>query len=293
MRNPPLLTNAQCQAVERIVRLGSLHYSGVASGCLIKPRLWPLMVGPTGSGKSFLAREAAHHLDAVYKRISYGDWIVQGSRQVSTLYSIIHEALTFPRLVVHIDELDKLPVGNVEDWSRAVGTELWSLLDGELPVRRFVGDPEMKLKPQEVMLISSGKLVSQIFIIGSGTWQNAYDAVKVGRSLGFSGKSANSNAEAHVISSLESTRGVASELLARFNGTLLFLEPPGVDESVAILERLGALEFARQSQIDARSQLMHLLPRQGFRALESVLTELLLLGWIPQPQRSEEQKLLF
>ncbi len=71
MRHSPLLTHAQCQAVERIVRLGSLYYSGLAAGCRIKPRLWPLMVGPTGSGKSFLAREAAHLLDAAYKRISY------------------------------------------------------------------------------------------------------------------------------------------------------------------------------------------------------------------------------
>lgn len=293
MRHSPLLTHAQCQAVERIVRLGSLYYSGLAAGCRIKPRLWPLMVGPTGSGKSFLAREAAHLLDAAYKRISYGDWVVQGSRQVSTLYSIINEALMYQRLVVHIDELDKLPVGNVEDWSRAVGTELWGLLDGELPVRRFVGDPEMKLKPQEAMALSSGKLMTQIFIVGSGTWQNSYDEAKAGRLLGFKGTAAGANAEAHVISSLESTRGVASELLARFNGTLLFLEPPGADEALAILEQLGALAFAQESQIDARAQLIHLLPRQGFRALESVLTELLLLGWNPRPQRSEEQKLLF
>jgi hypothetical protein len=289
MRPPTHLTRAQHHALERIVRLGHLHFSRVATGCSIRPRLWPLLVGPTGSGKSFIAREAAHQLDAVYKRVSYGDWVVQGSRQVSTCYTIIHEALTFPRLLLHIDELDKLPVGNVEDWSRAVGTEVWGLLDGELPIRRFLGDPELKLSKEESLALASGGLMEKLFIVGSGTWQLHFDAAKTPRSLGFGGgDSSPKDAGAHVVSSLESVRGVASELLARFDGTLLFLEPPDIDEALQILHHVGALDYARQHARDPRAQLERLLPRQGFRALESVLTELLLHGWVPQQRRSGE-----
>lgn len=291
MRPPNLLTRAQTEALERIVRLGHLHYSRAAVGCSIRPRLWPLLVGPTGSGKSFLAREAAHQLDAVYKRVSYGDWIVQGSRHVSTFYSIIQEAMTFPRLVVHIDELDKLPVGNVDEWARAVGTEVWGLLDGELPIRRFITDPELKLSKEESIAIASGALAEKLFIVGSGTWQVHFDSAKSTRSLGFGGGAdALSDPGAHVVSTLETMRGVASELLARFDGTLLFLEPPAIDEALEILQHLGALDFAGEQTFDVRAQLGRLLPRQGFRALESVLTELLLLGWVPQTGRFEQRQ---
>ena len=88
-----LLTHAQTAAADRMEKLARLYFSGLAIDSPIRPRLWPLLTGPTGAGKNHLARLVAGRLRARYLRLSYGDWIVQGSRQISTLHNIINAAL--------------------------------------------------------------------------------------------------------------------------------------------------------------------------------------------------------
>jgi hypothetical protein len=85
--------SAQTAAADRMEKLARLYFSGLAIDSPIRPRLWPLLTGPTGAGKNHLARLVAGRLRARYLRLSYGDWIVQGSRQISTLHNIINAAL--------------------------------------------------------------------------------------------------------------------------------------------------------------------------------------------------------
>jgi hypothetical protein len=99
--------------------------------------------------------------------------------------------------------------------------------------------------------------------------------------VGFGAQVAPASARREVLDALGETRGIASDLLARFDGELLFLSPPSVSEARAILEELGIADFSTRRRIDLAALLAELLPRQGFRALESVVTRVLLAGWRP------------
>jgi len=279
-----LLTQSQTAALERMRQLGELHFADVSASLPVRPRLWPLLVGPTGAGKSFLVRQAATRLGASYLPVSYGGWIVQGARQVSTPYTIIHTALDCPRLVVHLDELDKMPVGVVGDWAQAVANEVWALLDGQLPTARFAHDPELKdvLNDRERAALLQRGVMPKVFLVGSGTWQSTFDeAGSAARGLGFGRTVSQTMPSEHVVGALEAVRGPSSELLARFDGKLLFIGPPSLSEAEDILAKLGLVSFAVGIGLNVRGELARLLPRQGFRAVESVLTEALLRGWRP------------
>ena len=279
-----LITQVQTAAAERMEKLGQLYFSGVANDSPLKPRFWPLLTGPTGSGKNHLARVVAGRLGARYVRLSFGDWIAQGSRQVSTLYGIINTALGGGRIVLHLDELDKLPLELPQEWSRAVTNEIWSVLDGELPLERFAEDPGLKevIDARARRELARTDFFARIFIIGSGTWQSIYDDAKQpDKIIGFSSRSGGLPPRRSMLQTLGETRGIASELLARFDGEILFLSPPSVDEAIDILYGLGIVQFTAFSDINVPGILAELLPRQGFRALESVVTQALIAGWRP------------
>lgn len=283
------LTESQRVAFERMLRLGRLYYSGVPLRCCIRARLWPLMVGPTGSGKSYLARRLANSIGAQYLRLSYGDWVVQGAKLPPTLYHIIWAALGASRVVVHLDELDKMPIDSAQDWARSVANEIWGLLDGALPIARMLQDPDIRvaLSAENMQELSSGTIARKIFIVGSGTWQSAFDeAVTQRSSIGFACDSAGpksiGTAAREVVSKLESMRGPASELLARFDGEVLFISPPSLGEALRMVSFVGALEYGQRMDVDVEGRLKRLLPRQGFRAIESVVTWLMLMGWRPK-----------
>lgn len=280
------------------MRLGGLHYSGRANLLAIRPRLWPLLIGPTGSGKSFIARQVADTFRARYLRISFGDWVVQGARGMPTLFGVVHSTLGCERLVVHLDELDKLPVGNVDEWSRAVANEIWGFLDGELPVTRFLRDPERRQLVTEIERrnLEGGSAGRKIFVIGSGTWQSSYDeAVSPRTAMGF-GRSSSSTprkAATHMVEALETLRGPGSELIARFDSAILCLQPPDIEEAYGMLETIGCAPFAEGAGIDVRTLLAKRIPRQGFRALESCVTDALLAGWKPEERPREIQQVMF
>lgn len=69
------LTKSHSAALESIVAMGELYFSRESSLVNLKPKLFPLIIGPTGSGKSFLFEHASTLLKADYFRVQRGDWI--------------------------------------------------------------------------------------------------------------------------------------------------------------------------------------------------------------------------
>ena len=105
---PAVLTSAQSRALELMVALGNLFYEGQsAATCAVKPRLFPLLVGPTGAGKTWLVRLAAEKLRVKPLHLTFGSWLPLGIRQVRpTQFTIIDALLRTERVALHLDELE-------------------------------------------------------------------------------------------------------------------------------------------------------------------------------------------
>ena len=146
-----IATSSQRAAFETLLAMGNLYFSGRRTLPKIKLRLQPLIIGATGCGKSFLVENAARRLQAKYFRITRGDWIPYGSKGPRpTVFRILDEVATFDRVVLHIDELDKF--GNLQEreWSAAIASDLWNVLDGRFQLGEYLREtmfPEGK-KPQ-------------------------------------------------------------------------------------------------------------------------------------------------
>lgn len=156
------LPRSQKAVFHQLIELARAKLNSVAiDGLLIQPRIIPLLHGPTGAGKTFLAELTAKELGARFQKVEIANWIPTGARDAEPTVKTIRELLLEESpLVLFIDEVDKF-VTDSSTWARSVQAEVWATLD-----------------------LSSR--TPQLLIIGAGTWQDEHDK----RRLGFSGERA-------------------------------------------------------------------------------------------------------
>jgi hypothetical protein len=170
------------------------------------PRPLPLIVGPSGSGKSALVRHFAATQHLPMKDFNVGTWLISGAKvEPQTLCEIGEFIRNHDSGVLFIDEVDKLIA--TTDWSRGVQQEVYALLDGRTD--SFTGWDSAMAK----------RLKESFFIIGAGTWQSRYLGRQ--RTLGFA---AQKGEDAWSIE-LEGQDEIPEELLMRFNADVLYLQP--------------------------------------------------------------------
>ncbi len=157
------LTAAQQRALKRLHAMARVFLDGPRSGT-IAPRLIPLIVGPTGVGKNHLVRLFAQEVGCPVLRLTVGDWIVQGARRQGTLERMRDFIGPHPRAILHLDELDKFRLHN-DPWSLAIFGELFAILDRDVAV----STEDKPWTPEH-----TEKLRRSVFIVGSGTWQDAW-----------------------------------------------------------------------------------------------------------------------
>lgn len=251
----------------------------------LKLRLFPLIVGPTGAGKSSLVKSIAHLQHARYLKVTRSDWIVQGStRGRPTMYQILDYITTHKRVIVHIDELDKFQISfGSQEWSASIAGDLWSLLDGAFPVSEYLRDtpfaePE---KPSEHEINSW--IQSRCLIIGSGTWQDVFQANRAGSAIGFLGNKTETPVTADTIAH---AKLISPELLHRFNSDVIFLKYPDLKETSALLESTGINALAREMGQTISPKEIN-FEQGGMRVLESIATRLVIARHI---RRTETRK---
>ena len=201
------LTDSQETVLEQlnsflVMKRNGYRVAGVSS------RPIPLIIAPTGTGKTFLVAHFAKTNGLPLLSLDSGAWIVKGSyTHPYTTEVLLRFVQQNDQGVIHIDELDKF-FGDT-DWTRHMQQEVLSLLDGGLRgYETFSPDEKQKLQ-------------DRFFICGSGTWQGLHDS----KSMGF-GSAKNVCIRQEVLKKA----GIPYELLARFNQQLLILEPPTQDE---------------------------------------------------------------
>lgn len=253
------LTRSQSKVLTRMVEVGAAFYA-CPQTALAKRRMSLLMCGPTGAGKTFLAVEAAARLDAEPVVTTVGDWIPCGASQEfePTPYAILSAICRSPRVVLVIDELDKISTTIDGTWTRSVWAEIWRVLDFSLPVAGFLKSSGGRAIPVEEKDLAAR--VRELWIVGCGTWQDQHQRAP----LGFEASDRKRMVDCGI--------GVPAELLLRFHPQLLRLEYPSPEETVEIFASSGLTRAAADVGLQL-DPLNHDWSRGGVRTIQALWAE--------------------
>lgn len=276
-------TRSQREAARLLRSFAEVYFTNQPSGLKFRPRLFPLVVGPTGVGKTTLIASTAAVLEVPVLRVTYGDWLPRGVRNEAgeaTVMAILRALDAAPRLILHIDELDKIREDYGTGWGRSVANDIWNVLDGVLPVRDFLtGAKRQVTEENQARLLR--RIRDGLWIVGSGTWQGVFDAAER-PSLGFAAAAAVAPQAEELAARIRAAEQIPAELLARFATELVFVEYPKTDEEVReLLDQSGLAALAGEV-----GEMIDLSPahfcKVGFRCIESVAARLLVRRHLAQ-----------
>jgi len=202
----------------------------------IHPRTSCLMVAPSGSGKTFLAKSFASQQNRPYMSINVSTWLLLGSKtaaQNCTLVQLAAFVMLNDNGVIYLDEMDKL--NGTSDWLSHLRMEIHNLLDAQLGGEILSG---MNEKFQENMTMAdlenlNEKLRKNFFIVGGGTWQDYWES-QVSSGIGF-----NATEEVRVLDKSALTEHISSELLQRFQQDLILMPPLNKEDLLILSERVA------------------------------------------------------
>lgn len=257
------LSKKQQPVFERCVRLGDLFYSGRNFVSGFKVRCFPLIAGPTGAGKSHLVRQVAAELGCEYMQLDFGKWIPRGAKEdPNTLETVAEKVLQHERVLVHLDELDKIQGDFGQTWEISVKNEIWRLLDRPVDLSYLSAAQSF----EEGAGAFCELFAERVWIVGSGTWQEVFDSAN--SRMGFDSSDPLEVDVDEVATSIRKSKVIAPELLARFDSQIQILTYPQVEEIIETLEDAG-LEFDEPLRQKLRENLAH----SGYRAVEDLVTE--------------------
>lgn len=261
----PVLTRSQRAAFARALALAELFFEEDRVQLLLKPKCFALLAGPTGAGKSAIARRLAEKLGAHFLHFSYGGWLPQGVGKdyQPTSYKILAAAAEHERVVVFIDEFDKLgDQYSSSEWHRSVMSDFYLLLDGAWPIPAYRRHSKVEDKDADPQ-------TERIYIMAAGTWQSVTATPK--SRIGFGGPGQENSIE----SLIRETQAIPAELLARFHRDIILLSYPTPDEIPSLLDAYGLTELAAQAgeRIDPKSVDFS---KGGMRVFEAMASNYLL-----------------
>jgi hypothetical protein len=261
------LTVSQTTAHGRISAMARAYFCRAAAPCSVIPRLAPLLIGPTGCGKSSLLRRIAKDHKAAFLRMSVGEWIPMGAKDVRpTVKTLVDMLAKSPNgLVLFIDELDKAGV-DASGWTRSTLNEIFAVLDRSFPAAALeAANSSLGISGEEV----EERIQQKLFFAGAGTWQRLWSN---GVSLGFG---AGSNKKTQVLDYIATEKVVPVELLMRFSWPPVLLEYPSPEETITLFDKTGLTRLAEYVGVTL-DPAKHDWSRGGMRSLESLAGELLI-----------------
>jgi hypothetical protein len=212
------LTKSQTKASHALKKMWALKCARISEVGGITNRTTPLIVGPSGTGKSALVNHFCRSLSIPMITLTPGTWIVVGAKaEPPTTKQLANFLRNYDQGVIFLDEVNKLRNNHLENpWMMSVFNEILALLDGD---DRLVG---ADLTSELIR-----KMKSRFMIVGAGAWQDEWNACRPTAVLGFGGKSGGGDIDEEIFQ--QQVRGQHSilpdELLFRFNERFIFLLP--------------------------------------------------------------------
>lgn len=272
----------QRHAFDRLVEVTTACFFTARKSLPFDIRSQSLLIGQSGSGKTYLAQAVANHLEVPFLPISVADWILAGCNErggINTWPAIARFLLTNRRkdgVVICIDELQHACGDSA--WERFLRVELFSLLDLRVPrglsARVDDEDGERTFTPSDLSQIEE-VLANRTMIIGAGAFQNIWEKLEIA-SIGF--RKENTGRELPTLKTLTET--LPTELINRFRSELLILPPLALSDYEAMLESSFALvpSYLRNTFLQlGRNRLTEVARlRQGTRFLQELLLDTIL-----------------
>jgi hypothetical protein len=252
---PRHLTESQAAAFLELSALVKLSGHGEAYGGFT-PRAKPLLMGPSGAGKTALVTRLCDSEQLPLLVVNSGSWIVVSAKaEPYTLHVIRRFVREKDKGCIFLDEIDKCcPSGErgwTSEWNLSTTTELLALLDADQ------------------RLLTSGWNSAEVsrlrnfIIIGAGAWQRKVKA---------------DGAVAHAKRMMKDP-GIPQEITYRFNSRLVVVQPPNREDFRKAFERVhGDLGLARPSDGEIKKLVDAALKgRCGLRWVEQYVSDLLSL----------------
>lgn len=193
-----------------------------------------MIVGPTGSGKTFIVQKASEFVDSVFLHVDTASMVPEGIKGYSVT-SLIKDLISLAdgdierasKAVIFLDEIDKLFLGEDSDlnYSKRVANQLLRLLEGST-FKVYSSSAEDK----ESIDFDSKNVQ---FILG-GAFQSILDEKKVRKTvMGFNKEQIEADAQKITLENLYKT-DVPKELLGRMS-SIVNLYPLNEDDYYKIL----------------------------------------------------------
>lgn len=193
-----------------------------------------MIVGPTGSGKTFIVEKACEYIDALFLHVDTASMVPEGIKGYS-VNSLVQDLIYLAdkdidkatKAVIFLDEMDKLFLQDDSDlnYGARVTSQLLRLLEGST-FKVY----DSKNGDKESIDFDTKNIQ---FILG-GAFQSILDKKKVGKSvMGFTKEKIEAAKEEITLEDLYKTE-VPKELLGRMN-SIVNLHPLGKDDYYKIL----------------------------------------------------------